>query len=161
MEDGAPSPASSARKMLGAGRARLGITTATTVVQASPVFLAGATSNTMEVRRRGQGRGIYTRCARRAIARSSGAFLHAYLDGFAVYFTFAGINLPDDVETTSARGNGCSATVVGTAAGVAPHGIGQPKRRSASAPRAAVERVSRLKARVDPHGVFKRGKWPA
>jgi alkyldihydroxyacetonephosphate synthase len=130
----------------------------------SPVFLIGAYVDTMEVSAPWPAvAGIYD-AVRDALADRAfvmAHFSHAYLDGCALYFTFAGMNTQDELAHYKETWRRALEAVTSHGGAVSHHhGVGISKHAFLSGHHGPLwERFTDLKARFDPHGVFNRRKW--
>jgi alkyldihydroxyacetonephosphate synthase len=130
----------------------------------SPVFLIGAYVDTMEVSAPWERvPAVYAavRAALRPLAFVMAHFSHAYLDGCAVYFTFAGRSPEDEVDHYRRTLRAALSAAVAAGGAVSHHhGIGLAKREYLAAHHGPLWReFATLKRRFDPDDIFNRGKW--
>ncbi len=130
----------------------------------SPVFVLGAWVDTMEVSAPWQEvERIYdaVRDAVRDRAFVMAHFSHAYLDGCALYFTFAGMETQDDVSQYLETWRRALAAVVENGGSVSHHhGVGLAKYDFLAGHHGPLWSAYRaLAARWDPDRIFNRGKW--
>ncbi|MCC6805955.1 MAG: FAD-binding oxidoreductase [Deltaproteobacteria bacterium] len=134
----------------------------------SPVFMLGAYVDTMEVSAPWPKVVALYDAVRDALkdrAFVMAHFSHAYLDGCALYFTFASMapqNAGQDELAHYKETWQRALEAVTTHGGAVSHhhGVGLAKRAFLSAHHGPLwERFSDVKARFDPHGLLNRGKW--
>jgi alkyldihydroxyacetonephosphate synthase len=130
----------------------------------SPVFLLGAFVDTMEVSAPWQHVvPIYNavRDALRDRVFVMAHFSHAYLDGCALYFTFAGMSTGDELAFYKETWRRALEAVTTHGGSVSHHhGVGLAKHEFLADHHGPLwERFADLKKRFDPHGTMNRGKW--
>jgi alkyldihydroxyacetonephosphate synthase len=130
----------------------------------SPIFRAGAFSDTMEVSARWSRLEALYDGVRKALGRHvfvMAHFSHAYPDGASIYFTFAGA-AKDDVEATKiydrAWNDALAAAIEAGGSLSHHHGVGRSKAPFMRAEQGeAVALVADLKRSLDPKSIFNRG----
>lgn len=130
----------------------------------SPVFLIGAYVDTMEVSAPWpQVATIYdaVRDAVRDRVFVMAHFSHAYLDGCAIYFTFAGIDTRDELAHYKETWRLALEAVTSHGGAVSHHhGVGIHKHAFLAGHHGPMwERFADLKERFDPQRLMNRGKW--
>jgi alkyldihydroxyacetonephosphate synthase len=130
----------------------------------SPVFLLGAYVDTMEISAPWSKVAAIYHDVRRALSARAfvmAHFSHAYLDGCAIYFTFAARHPEDEREHYRQTLTTALSAAIGAGGSLSHHhGVGLAKRAFLEAYHGPLwADFQRIKARFDPDGLFNPGKW--